>query len=170
MNTTAQLSGILRSVLTQPTGGIVGLVDDLLVVCLEHGLQLEWQADRCRFRPFGGDWEELTDVTLRKSVFRAILARLATLCNERTPNSVSPYEGKGELSAGENPGGVFRVTFVNTPAAQKLELIAPAGRSAETDPQRQVAEAFRKLALKHHPDAVHPPDDRAARPRSDGES
>ena len=140
MNNTAQLAGILRGILTQPTGGIVGLVDDLLGVCLEHGLQLEWQADRCRFRPSGGDWEELTGVTLRKSVFRAILARVAALCNERAPNSVSPYGGQGELSPGENPGAVFRVTFRNTPTAQQLELIAPAGRPAETDQQGQVAD------------------------------
>src|SRR5262245_37249153 len=103
MNTTAQLSGILRGVLTRPSGGMVGLVDDLLVVCLEHGLELEWQADRCRFRPLGGTWEELTRVTPRKSVFRALLARVAVLCNERTPNSVSPYGGQGELSVGEDP-------------------------------------------------------------------
>jgi len=132
MNTTAQLSGIIRGVLTQPTGGIVRLVDNLLVVCLEHGLQFEWQPDRCRFRSFGGNWEELTDVSIRQSVFRAVLARVAALCNERTPNSVSPYEGQGELSLGEDSGAVYRVTFINTPAAQKLELLAPAGRPTES--------------------------------------
>jgi hypothetical protein len=153
MNTTAQLSGIIRGVLTKPTGGIVGLVDDLLVVCLEHGLQLDWQADRCRFRSFGADWEEVIDVALPKSVFRAILARMAALCNERTPNSVSPYGGQGELSVGENPEAVFRVTFVNTPAAQKLELIAPAGMPVKATQQTQVDEAYRKLALKYHPEA-----------------
>ncbi len=140
MNTTAYLSGIIRGVLTQPKGGIVGLVDDLLGVCLEHGLELEWQADRCRFRPFGGGWEELTDVRLRKSVFRAVLARMAALCNERSPNSVSPYGGQGELSVGENPAVVFRVTFVNTPADQKIELIAPAGRPGDCAQRNQVAE------------------------------
>jgi len=99
------------------------LVDDLLAVCLEHGLQLDWQADRCRVRSFGGGWEESIDVPLRKSVFRAILARVATLCNERIPNSVSPYGGQGELSVGANRPAVFRVTFANTPTEQKLELM-----------------------------------------------
>ncbi|HLN30593.1 MAG TPA: hypothetical protein VK395_22830 [Gemmataceae bacterium] len=126
------------------------------MVCLEHGLQLEWQADRCRFRPLGGNWEELTDVNLRKSGFRALLARVAALCNERTPNSVSPYGGRGELSLGEDSGAVFRVTLVNTPAAQKLELLALAGRPAEAAQQRQVAEAYRKLVLKYHADARRP--------------
>jgi hypothetical protein len=139
MNNTAQLARHLRGILTQPAGGIVGLVDDLLGVCLEHGLQLEWQADRCLFRPPRGDWEELTDVTLRTSVFRAILARVAALCNERAPNSVSPYGEQGELSSGGNPGAVFRVTFLNTPTTQKLELLAPAEKPAETGHRGQVA-------------------------------
>jgi hypothetical protein len=153
MSTTAQLSEILRGVLMQPVGGIVGLVDDLLVVCLEHGLHLEWQADRCRFRPLGGDWEELTDVALRPSVFRALLARVAALCNERTPNSVSPYGGQGVLLVGDNPGLGCRVTLVNTLAVRRLELLALAVGSADPAQQRQVADAFRQLALKYLPDA-----------------
>ncbi len=36
-----------------------------------------------------------------KSVFRAILARVATLCNEQSANSVSPYGGQGELVVGD---------------------------------------------------------------------
>ena len=108
MSATTQLSGIIRGILTQPTGGVAGLVDDLLAVCLEHGLQLEWDADRCRFRSLGGRWEELPDLRLRKSAFRAVLARLAALCNESSPNSVSPYGGQGELSAGANPAALFR--------------------------------------------------------------
>jgi hypothetical protein len=122
MSTTSELAQTLRGVLTQPTGGIVGLVDDLLAVCGKYGLQLEWQAGRCRFRPRGGHWEELSDVPLRKSVFRAILARLAALCNERTPIAVSPYGGQCELSPGANSPVLFRVTFTNTPAEQKLQL------------------------------------------------
>jgi hypothetical protein len=104
------------------------LVEDLLAVCLEHGLQLDWQADRCRVRPPGGDWEELMGVPLRKSVFRAILARVAALCNEQAPHSVSPYGGQGELSVGASPTAVFHVAFVNTPEAQKLELRTAGGR------------------------------------------
>ncbi|HTU91825.1 MAG TPA: hypothetical protein VMF69_17215, partial [Gemmataceae bacterium] len=100
MNTTSQLSGTIRNILTQSSGGIVGLVDELLAACQKYGLQIEWQAGRCRFRSFEGDWEELTDVPLRKSVFRAILSRFAALCNEQTPSAVSPYGGQCELPAG----------------------------------------------------------------------
>jgi len=122
MSTASGFSEKLRRALLQPTRGVAGLVDDLLALCGQHGLQLDWRADRFRVRPLRGDWEELIDIPLRKSVFRAILARVAALCNQQTPNSVSPYGGQGELSAGANPPTVFRVTFANTPAEQKLEL------------------------------------------------
>ena len=59
-----------------------------------------------------------------KSVFRAALARIATLCNERNPNSVSPYGGAGELTVDAGPPLVIRVQFVNTPDEQSLELAA----------------------------------------------
>jgi hypothetical protein len=126
MSTTSGPSGILRAVLTQPAGGIAGLVDGLLAVCRKHALQLEWQAGRCRFRCAGGAWEELTDVPLRKSVFRAILARLAALCNEQSPNAVSPYGGQCELLPGPGSPVLFRVSFTNTPTEQKLELTTQA--------------------------------------------
>jgi hypothetical protein len=141
MSTTAQVSEIFRRVLVNPTGGIVGLVDDLLRGCPESGLQLDWQAGCCRVRSVGGDGKELLDVPLRKSVFRAILARVAVLCNERAPNSVSSYGGQGELSVDANPAAVFRVAFVNTPATQKLELRTAALSATETAPSREVTEA-----------------------------
>jgi len=126
MNTTAQITEVLRTALEHPSRGVVGLVDDLLRLCPEQGLRLDGQADRCRISFLTGDSEEATDVPLRQSVFRAILARIAVLCNERTPDSVSPYGGQGELSAGANPPAVFRVSFANTPAVHKLELTTEA--------------------------------------------
>lgn len=122
MNTTSQLAGLLRSALAHPGRGIVGLVDDLLRLCPESGLRLDWQADRCRIRALPDDSEALLDLPLRKSVVRAILARVAALCNERNPRSVSPYGGQGELSVGVNPPAVFRVTFTNTADEHRLEL------------------------------------------------
>src|SRR5205085_3750383 len=101
-----------RRVLLQPRGGVVGLVDDLLLVCQERGLEVDWQADRCCVRSFSGESEDLIEVVLRKSVFRAILARVAALCNERHPGSLSPYGGQGELSMKSSPEVVFRVTLV----------------------------------------------------------
>src|SRR5438876_349343 len=103
MNTASSWSGTLRGILTQPKRGVVGLVDDLLALCREHRLELDWKTDRCRVYSRAGDWHELTDVVLRKSVFRAILARIAVLCNNSPASTTSPYGGQGEITVGRNP-------------------------------------------------------------------
>jgi hypothetical protein len=123
MSTPPPFSGELRRVLLHPTGGVAGLVDELLVLCEKHALQLDWQADRCRVRCMAGDSQELTDVPLRKSVFRAILARVAALCNERSPSPISPYGGQAEIAVGADSATVFRVAITNTPSEQRLELM-----------------------------------------------
>ena len=122
MNNLPPLSERVRRAFEPTQDGVVGLVDGLLGLCREQGLQLDWQADRCRVRPLGGRPEESTEIPLPKSVFRAILARMAALCNERVPGSVSPYGGEGELSVGTDPPTVLRVAFTNTPGEQKLEV------------------------------------------------
>lgn len=122
MDTASPLAEDFRSVIEQPTHGVVGLVDDLLRLCQERGLRLDWQADACRVRPLAGGREEVLENPLRKSVFRAVLARVAALCNERAPNSVSPYGGQAELAVGANPATIFQVNFTNTPGEQRLEL------------------------------------------------
>ena len=126
MSTTSHISAVLRRVLANPTSGVAGLVDELLTVCREHSLQLDWQVNRCRVRSSGEEWEEVADVPIRKSIFRAILARIAVLCNEQTPNSVSPYGGQGAFSVGAAPSAVCKVAFTNTPDQQKLELTTEA--------------------------------------------
>ena len=73
-----------------------------------------------------GGWEELIDIPLRKSVFRAVLARVAVLCNELRPDSVTPYGGQGELRGGANLQAEFSVKFVNTAEEQSLEMIVKA--------------------------------------------
>jgi hypothetical protein len=125
MSTATSSSDALRGVFRQPTGGIAVLVDGLLTTCRDHGLRLDWQAGRFRVRSFAEDWQELPDLPLRKSVFRAVLARLAVLCNERHPGSCSPYGGQGEIAVGTNPTTVFRVAFTNTPGEQRLVMSAP---------------------------------------------
>ena len=122
MHTPPSLPGAFREAIDHPAQGVVGLVDDLLRLCQVWGVQLDWEADCCRVRPLAGGSEEVIESPLRKSVFRAILARVAVLCNERTPGSVSPYGGQGELTSGDNPGTTFRVNFANTPGEQRLEL------------------------------------------------
>jgi hypothetical protein len=113
--------------------GVVGLVDNLLDLCREQGLQLGWHGNRCHVRPLGAGPQESAELPLPKSVFRAILARLATLCNEQSPGSVSPYGGEGELSVGTSPRMVYRVAFTNTRGEQGLELsLSAEGKSGAT--------------------------------------
>ncbi len=107
----------------QPTQrAVVGLVDDLLGLSREQDFQLDWHDDQCRVRTIGAEPEESIAVPVAKSVFRAVLARRAALCNERNPASVSPYGGEGELTVGVDPATVCRAAFTNTPGAQRARL------------------------------------------------
>lgn len=103
-------------------GGVSRVADQLLDVCGEDGLRLCWQDNQCRVCTLGPAPHESTEVTLPQSAFRAILARLAALCNERAPNTVSPYGGKGELALATNPKSIFCVAFVNQPGEAWLEI------------------------------------------------
>jgi hypothetical protein len=123
MNTPTQLTEVVRSALASPGRDVVGLVDELLRACPEQGLQLDWHADRCRIRFLTNGPDDGIDWAPRKSVFRAILARVAALCNERKPDSVSPYGGKGELAVDAASSTVLRVSFANTAAEQWLQVM-----------------------------------------------
>ena len=102
--------------------GVVGVVDDLLALCREQGLHLDWQANQIRVQSLAGEPQESTELPLQKSVFRAMLARIAALCNERHPNSVSPFGGEGEVFLGAIPQTLLRVAFTNTPSELRLEI------------------------------------------------
>jgi hypothetical protein len=123
MNATAQLSEALQDAFERPTGGVVGLVEDLLRLCPARGFQLDWGADRCRVRFVGDGSEEVLDLPIRKSAFRAILARIAALCAEQNTGSISPYGGRGELVVNADPPAILRVTLTNTTDELKLELV-----------------------------------------------
>jgi len=147
----------LRHALATPTRNVVGLVDEVLALCQEHGLQLDWQEGGCRIRSSGGEPEGTIDVPLRKSVFRAILARVAVLCNERSPNSVSPYGGQGEVSVGADPAMTFRVEFANTPDEQRLELTRVRPKAVLSFPLRFARRSAPQLELTRvRPKAVLP--------------
>jgi len=113
---------LVGQVLRPTNRGVVGLVSDLLRLCPEQGLELDWHGDHCRVRSPRVEPEESIEVPLPKSVFRAVLARLAALCNEGDPGSVSPYGGEGALKAGVDPATVCGVAFINTSSAQRVRL------------------------------------------------
>lgn len=112
----------LRLALISPTRGILGVVDELLAAALVGDVHFVWQDGIARLdlsedsRPLG------LEVPMPKSVARAILARIAVLCNERHPDSVSPWGGRGESMTEAEPARIVRVAFVNTPQEQWLDL------------------------------------------------
>lgn len=112
----------LKHALADPSRGVLGLVDELLAVFCQRDLRLDWRADLCRVSLAGGGPVDRVDVALPKSVIRAALARVAALCNEHQPNSVSPFGGQGEVVIGAGPSKAIRAVFVNTPDRQSLEL------------------------------------------------
>jgi hypothetical protein len=114
------------------------MVDALLTACREQDVRLAWQAGRCQVSLLKADPPDQLEVPVQKSVFRAALARVAALCNERIPNSVSPYGGLGEVTVGADPAKVIRVKFVNTPEEQILEL-APVPVDDPTFPSHAIS-------------------------------
>ena len=103
--------------------GVAGVVDGLLDLCPTHDLELDWRDDRCCVRSLGVEPNESTELPLPKSVFRAVLARVAALCNEHSPGSVSPYGGEAELMVGADPPTAARVAFTNTSSSQRIRLM-----------------------------------------------
>ena len=108
--------------------GVVGLVDDLLSLCRVHQLRLRFADGHCSVQRLGADDADSLNVPLPKSVFRAALARVAALCNEQHPGSVTPYRGEGEVvvpapsSSNSTPPSTCYVSFTNTPSEQQLEM------------------------------------------------
>jgi hypothetical protein len=123
MNTTTALADAVAKAFEPPASGFVGIVDNLLQLCRGGDMDFAWQLNACRVRIRQGTVDETLDLPLRKAVFRAMLARIAALCNQCQPGSVSPYGGQGEIHLGPGPQAVFSAHFVNTAAEQRLKLV-----------------------------------------------
>jgi hypothetical protein len=92
-----------------------------------HGIPSAGCTARMASRKLSGDFPngELPDqieVALRKTVVRATPARIAALCDERCPDSVSPHGGQGYVAIAVDPSKLIRATFVNTPETMNLDL------------------------------------------------
>jgi hypothetical protein len=122
MNTTSEFADTIRNLLRHPAGGVVGLVDELVTLAADQGLEIDWQLDHLRFRRPAGEWEEIADGLPGKSVLRATLARIAAVCNGSRPNSVSPYGGTAVLGTRTSTSAALTASFVNTAAEQWLRL------------------------------------------------
>jgi hypothetical protein len=111
--------------------GVVGLVDDLLGLCRLYQLRISFRDGRCSVRRLGADARDSLDISVPKSVFRAALARIAAICNEQHPESVTPYGGEGNITVPPPvsqcsqevvPPSTCYVSFTNTPSDQHLEM------------------------------------------------
>ena len=111
--------------------GIVGLVDDLLGLCQVHQLRIDFQDGRCIAHRLGAKEAERVAVDVPKSVFRASLARVAAILDEKQPQSATPYRGEGDIvvrpaslreSTTSFPPSTCHVSFANTPSEQRLEM------------------------------------------------
>ncbi len=123
MDSTA-IDQLRTAITTPPVNGSVGLADTILTICQEHNLSLDWEQGKCRVRRSGATEETVIETPMETSHFRAILARLAALCNETAPGSVTPYGGTTQfITSGESMGN-FLIAFTNTPDEQKLTLAA----------------------------------------------
>ncbi len=132
MTDASTLVDLINRAFLAPDRGVVGTVDSLLAISRDHAFRLNWVEGRCCLF-FGGNGSEAPfEFPLQKSILRAVLARIAVLCNEKNPNSVSPYRGEGELLVKGEPVEIVRVSFVNTPEQQSLEILTlPVGASVQ---------------------------------------
>jgi hypothetical protein len=111
--------------------GVVGLVDDLLDLCRLYQLRINFRDGHCSVRRLGADAQESLDIPVPKSVLCAALARIAKICNEQHPGSVTPYRGEGNIAVLPPvspcpekvvPPSTCYVSFTNTPSDQHLEM------------------------------------------------
>ncbi len=112
----------IQAVLSRPSNGIVGIVDQLLTIARDHGLRLNWRQDHCEVEIRGPQRNDLLNISMENSVFRAILARSATVCRGDDGESLSPYGGRGTVNCGGDSTKCIRAVIANTPAEQRLEL------------------------------------------------
>lgn len=121
IDTRASFEERVRLAFVPTPRAVLGLVDDLLELGREQSLSLTFRDGTCFVTPVG-DASNAVEVPLPKSVFRAVLARVAALCNEQRPNSVSLSGGTGEVRVGTDSRTTLRVAFTNTPGDQRLQV------------------------------------------------
>lgn len=110
MNDTSQVLKEIEESLTEGPRNVVELVDDLLPTFQKQAMVLKWNDGKCCFHCLPDGALDSRGVPIPRSVFRSVLARMAVLCNQNVPDSVTPYGGEGELLW---RGQHFRMVFAN---------------------------------------------------------
>ena len=107
---------------TPRESGILDLVDDMLARCVNDQVRIVWCPGTVTEYPLSGRSPTSYEITLRNSAFRAVMARMAALCDRPDSEALSPYGGRGEFTDPRWPRVRFSVQFTNTPDEQRLEL------------------------------------------------
>jgi hypothetical protein len=114
--------GFIQHAFVPTQGGIVALTDQLLEACVGSDVEFKRIGKQCVCNWAANGETKQALVPLPPAAFRTILARIAALCNEFSPNAVSPYREEGLLTVKRVSPAVVRVAFVNTPDEQRLEV------------------------------------------------
>jgi hypothetical protein len=100
--------------------GIIGLVNDVLLLCAEHGVEFECDGERCTLHSRQDASEESCPLTFNRSILRAGLAYISALCKKQSPTS--PYGGQGTIVIANEPQKSLEIVFVNTSSEQSLRI------------------------------------------------
>ena len=104
---------------------VVKFSDEFMQLCAEHELRLRLEPSQCVVEASGG--KESIDVIenpMRRSQFRAVLARIVAISSECSNSIMTPYGGDWEISYSGDQNRRIRVSVQNTPNAQFVELEA----------------------------------------------
>ena len=124
MNTTKTLTELLNAGANCEVD-VVKFTHELMQLCTKHELRLRLEPSQCVVESIGG--KESIDVIenpMRRSQFRAVLARIVAICSECSNRIMTPYGGDWEISYGGDQNRRIRVSVQNTPNAQFVELEA----------------------------------------------
>jgi hypothetical protein len=122
MNSSQSVETSLKLAFSPTDHGIAGLTEQLLKVCAYADVTFERIGDICVCRWAEDSENHEIQAPWAPAAFRSILARIAALCNEHSPNSVTPYGGDGIVAVDGPPAMSMQVSFVNTADEQHLKL------------------------------------------------
>lgn len=104
---------------------VVKFSDEFMQLCAIHELHLRLEPSQCVVESCGGKESiDMIENSMRRSQFRAVLARIAAICSEGSNSIMTPYGGDWEVSYGGDQNRRIRVSIQNTPDAQFVELEA----------------------------------------------
>lgn len=98
-----------------------GVMELLLRLSDEWVIELWWCDNRCMARSANSLQSVDSNIEIPRSVFRAILARVAVLCSLADNTPCSPYQGAGRIDL-PTEGFAVEVSYSNRSAEQWIKL------------------------------------------------